>query len=146
MNRITAVHLPTTTEENQSGDQTSDPHAVLPDSEKMDRPTGQESDRSTPQIQIHHQTDVRHAALPSQLPPSTLYQWRALLDPKLPPADFDSVLLGVLQSPKEIEGIKMATAEDVQRVIDVLGEVGALFVSASTVLHLLKSRPPALGD
>ena len=132
MNQITAVHLPTTTEENQSGDQTSDPHAVFPDSEKMDQPTGQESDRSTPQTQIHHQTDVRHAALPSQLPISTSYQWRALLDPKRATADFDNVLSGVSKSPTEIEGIKESTTEDLQCVVDVLGEVGALFKSAST--------------
>ena len=119
-------------EENQPGDQTSIPLAVQSNPEQMGGTTDppQESDRST-----HRQTDIRHAALPSQLPTTTCvtsHQWQGLLKRDLIPTDFDAVLLGVLRSPTEMEEIKGLNEKDFQSVINVLGEVGAIFDSAST--------------
>lgn len=138
-------------EENYSGDQASNSPAVRPDAEQTDRPTSnlQESDRSTPQIQIHRQADVRHAALPSQLPITTFmapYRWKDLVKPDLLPTDFDAVLSGVLQSPTEVEKIKELNEADLQSVIDVLGEVRAHFDSVSVALDLLTPHPPVLED
>lgn len=145
-------------EETQSGDQSSNPPAVRPNLEQMGRPTGhlQESDQSTPQIRIHYRTDVRHPALPSQLPMSTFatipqterayplvlpqYQWRDLLNPGLPLTNFENTLSGVLQSKTEMEKIEGLHEAELQCVIDVLGTVRALFNFASTVPHLLTSR------
>jgi len=53
--------------------------------------------------------------------------WSDLLTPDLPPTEFDAVLSGVLQSTTEMEKIKGLEAQEFQRVIDVLGQVSAIF-------------------
>jgi hypothetical protein len=58
------------------------------------------------------------------LPASTSYLWQDLLDS---PVNFDAVLSGVLQSTTEVERIKRLNEVDLQCVIDVLGQVRALF-------------------
>ena len=150
LNQIAVVHPPTTMVENQFRGRTSDSPAVQSNPEQMDRLTGhpQESGRSTPQTQIHHRTDVRHPALPSQLPTTTFatsYQWRDLLNTGLHPTDFDDVLSGVLGSPTEVTEVKGLNEADLQSVIDVLGTVWASFNPASTVLPSLKLPPPVPG-
>jgi hypothetical protein len=65
--------------------------------------------------------------------PSTPDQWEDLLNPNLPPTEFEAALKRVLESEAEMEKIRKLNKQEFQSVIDVLGRVSTLSRSIATV-------------
>lgn len=71
--------------------------------------------------------DSDSSGLTSSIP----HQWSDLLNPDLPPIQFDAVLTGVLRSTMEMEKIQGLDEQELQSVIDVLGQVKTLLIQRS---------------